>query len=241
MPRSPEDNEQLKDARRIEILRAASCVFAKKGFSATKISDIAREAGLSHGLVYHYFDNKDAIFGAILEEKLARSKGAMAEDDSLLGTSVDRLRSSVANWLERTQAEPEMGLMIAQAILSDSLCPEVRTMMATHAEWTFTESVKRIQQGQQRGEIGSHAPAEELATTLLCVMRGLALTTLVSNDVPFVAPSVDTVMRVLLPTAALAEAPSPARSALVSIPRAVRALAASSISPKKKTPRKATR
>src|SRR6188472_2610773 len=117
MPRSPEDNQQLKDSRSIEILRAASRVFAKKGFAAAKISDIAREAGLSHGLVYHYFENKDAIFGAILEEKLARMKGAMAEDAVLEGTAIDRMRTSVERWLMRTQEEPEMGLMIAQALL----------------------------------------------------------------------------------------------------------------------------
>lgn len=260
MPRSPEDNQQLKDARRIEILRAASRVFAKKGFVAAKISDIAREAGLSHGLVYHYFENKDAIFGAILEDKLARSRACIAEDEALPGTSLDRLHASMGYWLERTQAEPEMGLMIAQALLSDSLCPEVRTMMANHAKATFMESVSRIRAGQERGEIGTHAPPEELATTIMCVMRGLALTTLVSPDVAFAPPSVDTVMRLLLPTHTLvstnaksaepeaASKQEPAREdgkaaapGVISIPRSTTKHAARARALPKKTARKATR
>jgi AcrR family transcriptional regulator len=250
MPRSPEDNQQLKGARRTDILRAASRVFAKKGFVATKISDIAREAGLSHGLVYHYFENKDAVFGAILEEKLARMRSAMEEDAALPGTSLDRMRASIERWLARTQEEPEMGLMIAQALLSDSLCSEVRTMMSTHAKATYAESVRRIREGQDRGEIGGHAPAEELATSLTCLMRGLSLVTLVGHGVQMQAPSVETVMRILLPTSALAAVeprrlPAVAASGRISLPgvaaRAARAPLPTKTNTKKKTARKAMR
>jgi AcrR family transcriptional regulator len=247
MPRSPEDNQQRKDARRIEILRAASRVFAKKGFVAAKISDIAREAGLSHGLVYHYFENKDGIFGAILEEKLARMRSAMAEDEALPGTSLDRMRASIERWLARTQEEPEMGLMIAQTLLSDSLCSEVRTMMSNHAKAAFEESVQRIREGQARGEIGVHAPAEELATSLTCMMRGLSLVALVGHGVQKKPPSVDTVMRLLLPTRSLAEielraSARVAANGRISLPRvAARAARAPALPKKKTTARKATR
>ncbi len=251
MPRSPEDNQQLKDARRIEILRAASRAFAKKGFVAAKISDIAREAGLSHGLVYHYFENKDAVFGAILEEKLARMRSAMADDAALPGTSVDRMRASIERWLARTQEEPEMGLMIAQALLSDSLCSEVRTMMSNHAKASFAESVARIREGQERGEIGRHASPEELATSLMCLMRGLSLVALVGHGATLRAPSVETVMRLLLPTSELAAVDPTAKGGrhaaerpLISVPRAeaARAARARTLPKKTKQPaRKATR
>ena len=242
MPRSPEDNQQLKDARRIEILRAASRVFAKKGFVAAKISDIAREAGLSHGLVYHYFENKDAVFAAILEDKLERMRSAMAEDAALPGTSVERMRASITRWLARTREEPEMGLMIAQALLSDSLCPEVRSMMADHAKWGLRQTVERIRDGQKRGEIGSHASAEELATSMMCIMRGISLTALVGNGASFAPPGVDTVMRLLLPTSALAalEAARPAAGhGRISVRRSTAARAVRAL-PKLKA-RKATR
>lgn len=198
MPRTPQENQQIKDARRIEILRAASRVFAKKGFAAAKINDIAHEAKLSHGLVYHYYRTKDDVFAAILEAKLEHMQSALAEDDSEEGNAVERMYASITRWLAKTQEEPEMGLMIAQALLSDSLAPSVRDMVSEHAKVTFEESVKRIRSGQRRGEIGKHASAEELATSIMCLLRGLALTTLVPHGVTFSAPSATTVMRLLV-------------------------------------------
>lgn len=197
MPRTPEENQHIKDARRTDILRAASRVFAKKGFAAAKINDIAHEAGLSHGLVYHYFRTKDDVFAAILEAKIENMRCAMQEDEAATGSAVERIRTSVGRWLQRTLEEPEMGLMIAQAMLSDSLSPAIREMLADHARESFGESVARIRLAQRRGEIGKHATADELASSLMCIMRGLALASVVHIGVPFTPPSVDTVMRLL--------------------------------------------
>ena len=47
--------------RRRQILDAAVQVFAQQGFHACRVSDIAREAGVAHGLIYHYFDSKDEV------------------------------------------------------------------------------------------------------------------------------------------------------------------------------------
>jgi len=198
MPRTSEENQNIKGARRTDVLRAASRVFAKKGFAAAKINDIAREAGLSHGLVYHYFRTKDDVFAAILETKIEDMRRAMQEDDARAGTATDRLRASLGRWLNRTLEEPEMGLMIAQAMLSDSLSPAIREMLAEHTRESFGESVARIGLGQRRGEIGKHASAEELASSLMCVMRGMALASVVHVGVPFTPPSVETVMRLLV-------------------------------------------
>lgn len=209
MPRSPEDNQQIKDARRTDILRAATRVFAKKGFSDTKISDVAKEAGLSHGLVYHYFENKDAVFKAILEDKLCRAREAMAQDDSRLGTGLDRMRASLGHWLERVQAEPDMSILITQAMVSNAITPEARQMMRDHIREAYESSVARIAQGQREGAIGDHASAEELATAVMCFMRGLALTTMVDYGVEFAVPSADTVARMMLPTNTLASLPVP--------------------------------
>ena len=57
-PRNEEQNEIIKDERREQILSAALRTFAKKGFSATKISDIVAKGDMSHGLIYHYFKSK---------------------------------------------------------------------------------------------------------------------------------------------------------------------------------------
>ncbi len=50
------------------IIDAALKVFSRKGYADTRMADIAREADMSYGLVYHYFENKEKLFDAIVEE-----------------------------------------------------------------------------------------------------------------------------------------------------------------------------
>jgi TetR/AcrR family fatty acid metabolism transcriptional regulator len=53
--------------RRRTILRAAIDVFARKGYHGTRMSDVSREAGVAYGLVYHYFQSKDALLTSVFE------------------------------------------------------------------------------------------------------------------------------------------------------------------------------
>ena len=80
------------DRERI-IIDAALKVFSRKGYADTRMADIAREAEMSYGLVYHYFENKEKLFDAIVEEwwtgfynKLeALKKSPMPTDEKLIG------------------------------------------------------------------------------------------------------------------------------------------------------------
>ena len=56
------------DKRRL-ILDAAVRVFARQGFHACRVSDIADEAGVAYGLVYHYFDSKDEVLDTLFLER----------------------------------------------------------------------------------------------------------------------------------------------------------------------------
>ena len=60
-----------------EIVRSALAVFARKGFAAAKLDDIAAEAGISKGALYLYFATKEDIFAAVVEQTLAPSLRAI--------------------------------------------------------------------------------------------------------------------------------------------------------------------
>jgi TetR/AcrR family transcriptional regulator, fatty acid metabolism regulator protein len=62
-----ERSTATEDKRR-QILDAAVRVFARKGFHASRVGDIAQEAGVAHGLLYHYFDSKDEVLEAVFHE-----------------------------------------------------------------------------------------------------------------------------------------------------------------------------
>ena len=57
-----------KSDREKIIIEAALKVFSTKGYASTRMADIAREADMSYGLVYHYFENKEKLFDAIVED-----------------------------------------------------------------------------------------------------------------------------------------------------------------------------
>lgn len=72
MPRTKEQFEEIRKKTKHKILENALMLFAEKGFKGTSISDIAKSAGISKGLAYNYFKNKDelmlAVFGLLAEE-----------------------------------------------------------------------------------------------------------------------------------------------------------------------------
>ena len=65
MARTP----KVVEDRREQIIDAAMHVFAQKGFTKATNKDIAREAGITPGLIYYYFESKDALLNAIVETR----------------------------------------------------------------------------------------------------------------------------------------------------------------------------
>jgi AcrR family transcriptional regulator len=65
MARTP----KVVEDRREQIMNAATRVFAQKGFIRATNKDVAREAGITPGLIYHYFESKEALLKAIIDER----------------------------------------------------------------------------------------------------------------------------------------------------------------------------
>ena len=72
MPRTPAKPRwrRRKNARPEEIISAALEVFADRGFAATKLEDVARRAGVTKGTIYLYFENKEALFKALIRQTI---------------------------------------------------------------------------------------------------------------------------------------------------------------------------
>jgi AcrR family transcriptional regulator len=67
------------EMKRQKIIETAKSLFAKKGFAACSISDIVEESGLSVGAIYTYFDGKEDIFRAIIDEGWLQFYGSLAD------------------------------------------------------------------------------------------------------------------------------------------------------------------
>ncbi len=68
MPRSPEQYKEIREERRKHMVETALALFAEKGYQGTSISQIAKEAKVSKGLLYNYFSGKEDLLKAIIVE-----------------------------------------------------------------------------------------------------------------------------------------------------------------------------
>ena len=94
--------------KRRAILDAAIVVFARQGFHACRVSDIAREAGVAYGLVYHYFDSKDQMLNELFSERWALLVEASQEIRASDLPPREKL-AGVANFIvESYRHEPEL-------------------------------------------------------------------------------------------------------------------------------------
>ena len=195
-PRSAEQVEQLKGERRGALLRAARVVFAKKGLSAAKISEIAAAAGYSYGLVYHYFPQKEALFAAVVEETVKSWEDFMVAAREQQAGPWDRLLYVCTRMIHGVREEPEHLLLILRALTEDDAPPPVRDALARYNQQVREQLATLIEDGQREGSVAP-GPPMELARTLLVIIQGLAIRRILGRDAEF--PSIKLVLRFLNP------------------------------------------
>jgi AcrR family transcriptional regulator len=91
----PPGTRLRRDARREQILAAATLAFARASFNATSLDEIAREAGISRVIVYRHFDSKADLYRAVLDRARARLAAA-AQGPEFSAASVDGLVAAAA-------------------------------------------------------------------------------------------------------------------------------------------------
>jgi AcrR family transcriptional regulator len=95
------------DKRRL-ILDAAVRVFARQGFHTCRVSDIADEAGVAYGLVYHYFSSKEEILDTLFLERWDVMLTAISESDASQRSPRDKLRTVAAFIIDSYRHDPEL-------------------------------------------------------------------------------------------------------------------------------------
>ncbi len=145
--------ERRKQARPGELLDAALALFVEKGFAATRVEEVAAQAGVSKGTLFLYFQSKEELFKAVVHENLAgRFVEWNEEFERFEGDSADMLRFCLTSWWERIGATPASGitkLMIGEA----QNFPELATYYQREVMEPGQALTRRIlQRGVDRGE-----------------------------------------------------------------------------------------
>jgi AcrR family transcriptional regulator len=114
--RSPGERQPGAEEKRRRILDAAVRVFARRGFHASRVGDIAEEAGVAHGLLYHYFASKDEVLETVFRENwaelLARFEQVEASDEP----ADDKLRGIVKILLRTWRNDPDLVTVMVREV-----------------------------------------------------------------------------------------------------------------------------
>ena len=108
-PRSKQQNEVIRQQSRTAIKDAALEMFAKYGYHSTKISQIAKEAGISNGLLYNYFGGKEELLRAIVKDAMDQNEAgwlqvlesdlpALEKITQAVETTFDNIKSNLHYW-----------------------------------------------------------------------------------------------------------------------------------------------
>ena len=169
--------------KRAQILDAALEVFSRKGVFATRIADIAGEAGIAYGLVYHYFKNKEEVLNTIFEEQWARVTDRLERAEKEGASAADRLRRVADTFLSAYRRRPQVVelLLLEFTRMSKFLEPTQIDAIAR----AFAVVTRILERGQAEGEIRGDIPPGLLMLTFMGGLQHIMQTQVLGT---FIAP-----------------------------------------------------
>ena len=123
-------------------------VFARKGFHASRVGDIAEEAGVAHGLLYHYFDSKDELLETIFHDTWSELLGAMRDVEESDAPAREQLRGVAAILLRSWRRDPDLVRVLVREVARS---PQLQERLAEVGE-AFEAIQRMIERGQADGD-----------------------------------------------------------------------------------------
>lgn len=160
-----------KEKRREAILLAALDLFFQRGYSDTKISDIAKAAEMSVGLLFHYFDSKEKLYEELIKLGLNGPQSVMPTPES---EPIDYLERTVERLFTAIKENPQVAKMFAlmsHAQYNDSSPESVKKLIS--GSDIISPTIILLEKGQQNGTIRAGNP-HALAIAFWMSIQGIA-------------------------------------------------------------------
>jgi TetR/AcrR family transcriptional regulator, fatty acid metabolism regulator protein len=160
--------------KRERILAAAERIFARHGFFAAKVSDVAKEAGVADGTIYLYFKNKDDLLISLFENRMQQVNAALRTAVSKAkGTPIDQLRTFIKTYLQLIHDEPAAAEVLTIELRQSS------KFMKEYENPEFADFLRMlgglVAAVQDKGEIDSGIPSHVAARMIFGMLDELAL------------------------------------------------------------------
>jgi len=141
------DREAAIEEKRRLIIDAAVRVFARDGYHTSRVGDIAEEAGIAHGLLYHYFSSKEEVLATLFRENWGELLGRLAQVEESDEPADEQLRGIAKILLRSWRNDPDLvSVMVREVARSSHLLEQVDEIRAG-----FATIQRVIERGQAQG------------------------------------------------------------------------------------------
>jgi len=142
------DRSVTIDKRRV-LLEAAVHVFARRGYHAARVGDIAEEAGVAHGLLYHYFSSKEEVLETIFRETWSDLLAAVRDVEESGEPAREQIRQVAAILLRSWRRDPDLVRVLVREVTRS---PELGRRVGEIGE-AFAAIERIVRRGQDAGEL----------------------------------------------------------------------------------------
>ncbi len=173
--------EEQKILRRQQILEKGLELFVEKGYNATKISDIAKAANMSVGLMFHYFESKEKLYEELIMLGLQGTQTVMNYKNE---SSILIFEQATRNIFEVIHSNPlvaKMFILMERTQHNVELPKRIRDL--ANEVNNIPMSVPLIEKGQRNGEIKKGNPLA-LSVAFWCSIQGIAETIAMHPELP---------------------------------------------------------
>lgn len=165
-----------KELKRSNILNAAIKLFSQNGFAETKVAGIAKEAGVSFGTVFSYFNSKDELYESAILEPLEEIKPYFVDIEThFKGEPIDVVKTMIDDHVQLFSTRKELLFLIQQVLASPNRFPKLFAELDDFVN-SFVDSIDTIiEEGQKQGYFYNDSPSL-IAESYLSFINGIRLT-----------------------------------------------------------------
>ncbi|WP_411953738.1 TetR/AcrR family transcriptional regulator [Alkalibacillus sp. S2W] len=165
-----------KELKRSNILNAAIKLFSQNGFAETKVAGIAKEAGVSFGTVFSYFNSKDELYETAILEPLEEIKPYFVDlETHFKGEPIDVVKTMIDDHVQLFSTRKELLFLIQQVLASPNRFPKLFAELDDFVN-SFVDSIDTIiEEGQKQGHFYNDSPSL-IAESYLSFINGIRLT-----------------------------------------------------------------
>ncbi len=162
---------EQREKRRVEILEVGLDLFIRKGYAATKTAEIAKQVGISEGLLFHYFETKEKLYLALIEQAVSGKDNIFSIQAAKPLDFFETTSRTILDYITKDPLAAKLFVLMSRAQYDEALPVDVRQCIMRQSD--IDAAVEKIQQGQQDGSIRKGNPIS-LVIAFFMAIQGIA-------------------------------------------------------------------